>query len=285
METVTEEKKLSQRKQSKELSPLAVPPLSALIPQDQKTNLSNPKEALKMNKAHFILQKKGGVGKSVAASVLAQYLMSINEPVVVVDTDPSNATLHGYSALNGRRVQLMEGKVLNESKFDLLMNDVLQEESSFVIDCGASSFIPLNNYMIENNAVEMILDSGKEVYVHIVIAGKSHLLDTLSGLAEIVEQLPDSVSIVVWLNEFYGEIKVDGKLFYEMSVYLNNEDRIQGIVTLPQRSQMFKDDIEKMITLRLTFDEVRQSPEFYIMNKSRIHRVQQDIFRQLKAVL
>ncbi len=238
-----------------------------------------------MNKAHFVLQKKGGVGKSVAASWLAQYLRSINEPVVVVDTDPSNATLFGYKALNGRRVQLMEGKILNEGKFDLLMNDVLQEEANFVIDCGASSFIPLSNYMIENDVVNMITDSGKEVVAHTVIVGKSNLMDTLTSFAEMAEQLPEQVRIVVWLNEFFGKIEVDGKPFEEMNVYLNNEERIQGIVCLPSRSQMFNEDIEKMITLRLTFDEVRQSPEFYIMNKSRVYRVQQDIYRQLGEVL
>lgn len=238
-----------------------------------------------MNKAHFILQKKGGVGKSVAASMLAQYLMSIPEPVVVVDTDPSNATLFGYKALNGRRVQLMEGKVLNEGKFDLLMNDVLEEDASFVIDCGASSFIPLSNYMLENDVINMIVDSGKEVVAHTVIVGQSNLMDTLTSFAEMAEQLPDEVKIVVWLNEFFGKIEADGKEFEEFGVYLKNQTRIQGVVCLPTRSKMFNDDVEKMITMRLTFDEVRQSPDFFIMNKSRIYRVQQDIYRQLKAVL
>ena len=127
-----------------------------------------------MKKAHFILQKKGGVGKSVAALMLAQYLRSVGEPVEVIDTDPSNATLFSYKALNGQRIQLMEGNQLNEAKFDLLMNRVLEEDSSFVIDCGASSFIPLNNYMIENHVIDMITDSGKEVIAHTVIVGKSN---------------------------------------------------------------------------------------------------------------
>ena len=204
----------------------------------------------------------------------------------VIDTDPSNATLSGFKALKGQHIQLMEGTVLKEAKFDLLMNRVLEEDSSFLIDCGASSFIPLNNYMIENKVVDMISDSGKEVYAHIVIAGESHLMDTLSGFAEMVEQMPGQVKLIVWLNEFFGKIEADGKPFEEMNIYLENEDRIHGLVGVPkQNPATFGVDIEKMLTARLTFDEVRQSPEFFIMNKSRIFRVQQEIYRQLQAVL
>lgn len=238
-----------------------------------------------MKKTHFVLQKKGGVGKSVTANWLAQYLLSQGEILEVIDTDPSNATLSGFKALKGQHIQLMEGTVLKEGKFDLLMNRVLEEDSSFLIDCGASSFIPLNNYMIENRVVDMISESGKEVYAHIVIAGESHLMDTLSGFAEMVEQMPDQVKLIVWLNEFFGKIEADGKPFEEMNIYLENQDRVYGIVGVPKHSALFVEDIEKMLTAKLTFDEVRHSPDFYVMNKSRIFRVQQDIYRQLKAVL
>jgi len=239
-----------------------------------------------MKKVHFILQKKGGVGKSVAALMLAQYLRSIGEPVEVIDTDPSNATLFSYKALNGQRIQLMEGNVLNEAKFDLMMNRVLEEDSSFVIDCGASSFIPLSNYMIENKVADMIADSGKQVVAHTVIVGESNLDDTLTSFAELAEQMPEEVQIVVWLNEFFGKVEAHGRPFEEMNVYLENQNRVHGIVYLPKRNPAtFGADIEKMLTARLTFDEVRQSPDFFVMNKSRIFRVQQEIYHQLKDVL
>jgi CobQ/CobB/MinD/ParA family nucleotide binding protein len=259
--------------------------LSAQTPQETETVSLNERSDV-MKKVHFILQKKGGVGKSVAALMLAQYLRSVNEPVEVIDTDPSNATLFSYKALNGQRIQLMEGNVLNEAKFDLMMNRVLEEDSSFVIDCGASSFIPLSNYMIENKVADMIADSGKQVVAHTVIVGESNLLDTLTSFAELAEQMPEEVQIIVWLNEFFGKIELDGTPFEEMGFYLDNQSRVHGIVRLPKRNPAtFGADIEKMLTARLTFDEVRQSPDFFVMNKSRIFRVQQEIYHQLKDVL
>lgn len=262
-------------------------PLSS-VPQPQGTILSIPsqRDESTMKKAHFILQKRGGLGKTVTACWLAQYVLSTGESLEIIDTDPSNATLSSFKALKGQHVQLMEGTVLNEARFDLMMNRLLGEDSNFLIDCGASSFIPLNNYMIENKAVDMILDSGKEVYVHIVIAGESHLMDTLSGFAEMAEQMPEQVKIIIWLNHHFGKIEADGKPFEEMNIYLENQDRVHGIVVVPKRNpSTFGPDIERMLKAHLTFDEVKQSPVFFVMSKSRIFQVQKDIYSQLQAVL
>jgi hypothetical protein len=258
------------------------------VPPPQETTLSTPsqRDETAMKKAHFVLQKRGGLGKTVTASWLAQYVISIGEGIEIIDTDPSNATLSSFKALKAQHVQLMEGTVLNEARFDLMMNRVLEEDSNFLIDCGASSFIPLNNYMIENKVVDMILQSGKEVYVHIVIAGESHLIDTLSGFAEMAEQLPEQVKIIVWLNQHFGKIEADGKPFEEMNIYLENQDRVHGIVVVPKKNPAtFGVDVEKMLKNHLTFDEVKHSPEFFVMNKSRIFQVKQDIYAQLKEIL
>src|ERR1051325_6140975 len=48
---------------------------------------------------HMTLQGKGGVGKSLVASVLAQYFGEQGRVVRCVDTDPVNRTLAQYSAL------------------------------------------------------------------------------------------------------------------------------------------------------------------------------------------
>lgn len=239
-----------------------------------------------MNQAHLVLQEKGGVGKTLVASVLSQYLRSLGKPVEVVDTDPSNATLSGYKALKVQRLDLMDGTVLNEGKFDSLIMRILNEDSNFVIDNGASSFIQLNNYMIENYVVDMIAEHGKQVVIHTIIAGGSSLMDTLNGFADLVEQMPEQVRIVVWVNEYFGKIEVDGLPFEDMKVYEKNERRVHGIVRLSKLNPAtYGADMEKMLTAKLTFDEVNMSPEFDLMKKSRLFRVRKEIYHQLEDVL
>ena len=74
-----------------------------------------------MAKIHMILQGKGGVGKSVIAALLAQYKASKGQPTLCLDTDPVNATFHGYQALNVHQVALMEEDEIVPRRFDTLV--------------------------------------------------------------------------------------------------------------------------------------------------------------------
>lgn len=232
-----------------------------------------------MKQVHFTLQGKGGVGKSLVASLIAQYLLSLGEPVEVIDADPVNPTLYGYEGLKVMRLDLMEGNTIVEEKFDALTLRIFDEDTNFVIDNGASSFVALNNYMIENNIASMIADHGKQVVIHAVIAGGSALDETITGFADIVEQMPEQVQIIVWLNEHFGKIEAEGKKFYEMNIYTKNQDRVKGIVRLEKQSQTFASAMEKMLTRKLTFAEINMSPDFDLMQKSRLFKIKEEVYR------
>ena len=65
------------------------------------------------NSIHLSLQGKGGVGKSLVASILAQYFNARGKAVRCVDTEPVNRTLFQYKALNVNRLELLrEGDLL-----------------------------------------------------------------------------------------------------------------------------------------------------------------------------
>ena len=50
------------------------------------------------NSIHLSLQGKGGVGKSLIASILAQYFRDRGRDIHCIDTDPVNSTLFQYTA-------------------------------------------------------------------------------------------------------------------------------------------------------------------------------------------
>ena len=105
---------------------------------------------------HLTLQGKGGVGKSLIASVLAQYFREHGRDVRCVDTDPVNRTLAQYSALGADRLNLRdEHNRIDQRSFDTLMERFLTEDgATFVVDNGASTFLPLWHYLLENSALE-----------------------------------------------------------------------------------------------------------------------------------
>lgn len=236
------------------------------------------------SEVHFILQGKGGVGKSLIAAILAQYFSSIGAPVKCVDTDPVNQTLVNYKALKAQHIPLMEGSKIDERKFDALMERLLSEDGVFVVDNGSASFIPLSNYLVENKAIAMLKDSGREVFIHCVVTGGQALVDTLTGFKALAEQA-DSNNIIVWLNEYFGPIERDGKIFTDMKAYADNKDKVRGIIRIAKRNQdTFGRDIEEMTAKKLTFAEAIQGSDFKIMAKQRIKTIQKDIFSQLDEV-
>jgi hypothetical protein len=238
-----------------------------------------------MKKVHFSLQGKGGVGKSYVASLLAQYHLDKKLPVVCIDADPVNSTLSGYKALGAQRLDLMQGGSLIERNFDQMMEQIVSTDSHFIVDSGAPTFLPLSNYLIENDAFRIMDEAGKKAVVHVVIAGGQALEDTLLGLARLSEQLPLETELVVWLNEYFGLISADGKGFEQMKVYEDHRHRITAIVRIAQQtSTTFGADVREMLERRLTFSEIERSEHFGLMGRQRLVSVKRAIFEQLALV-
>jgi adenylylsulfate kinase-like enzyme len=149
---------------------------------------SNPGGDLDCATVHLSLQGKGGVGKSLVASLLAQYFKHRKgKPVRCIDADPVNQTLAQYKELGAERLDLLREGSIDQRAFDGMMECLLTESGVFVVDNGASTFIPLWNYMLENNAVALLKASGRRIFVHCVLTGGQALADTLSGFARIAE--------------------------------------------------------------------------------------------------
>jgi hypothetical protein len=238
------------------------------------------------HKVNFILQGKGGVGKSFVAALLAQYYRESGQcDVVCVDTDPVNATFSGYEAFRTRRVELLDNGVIDSGRFDGLMMSIVSEDADFIVDNGASCFIPLTKYLFESNALEVICTTGREVAFHTVLTGGYGLRDTIAGFDWLAEKVPVQTQIVVWLNEFFGAIEAEGKGFEEMKVYHRHKDRITALLRLPkQNEQTFGRDLKAMLDQRLTFAEAKASAQFNLFSKQRIAMMERQLLDQLKLV-
>src|SRR5580693_2031629 len=176
---------------------------------------------------HLTLQGKGGVGKSLVASVLAQYFREHGRDVRCIDTDPVNRTLAQYSALGADRLILRdEHNRIDQRSFDTVMERFLTEDgATFVVDSGASTFLPLWHYLLENNALEYLRQQDRRVYVHTVITGGQALIDTLNGFNELAQTTQER-NIVVWVNEYFGRVQAEGKKFSEMAAYHENSEKV-----------------------------------------------------------
>ena len=237
------------------------------------------------NQVHFMLQSKGGCGKTFSASLLAQYFIKIGANLKGFDTDQENRDFHAYKGLPVRYVDVMQGKTsIDQKKFDGFMESLLTEDGVFVVDNGANSFTPLLGYLVENSGIQLLQEAGKTVYVHSIIGGGDNYQSTVAGFNDL--SFNSEAPLVIWLNEHFGELADrNGTPFMQTADFTNHAKKLIGVVMLHKRNpQTFGEDIKKMTKARLTIGEVMTSSEFVLMEKQRIRNFAKDVFEQLAKV-
>lgn len=240
------------------------------------------------NSINFVLQGKGGVGKSFVASILAQYFLDQKQlsNVVIADTDPVNSTTAKVKRLNAEVVKIMEHNQIIQSKFDSMFESILSTNHTFVIDNGASTFLPLLQYFSDNCVMDLFNEVEQDVYIHTIIVGGQAQADTLEGFESISEMVKGTkVKIVLWMNEFQGSPSIEGIPLQNTKFFSKNSSVLSGVVVIKDRkSDAFDSDIKKMSEKSLTLVEVQESEGFGLMAKSRIWRVFNEIYSQLDTV-
>src|SRR5438874_141590 len=204
---------------------------------------------------HIALQGKGGVGKSLISAILSQYLSSKGQDVCGIDADPVNQTFSEYGGLRVECLNLLREGSIDQREFDLLMERFLKEEGTFVVDTGASTFIPLWHYILENHALDHLRQKGKRVFIHSVITGGQSLNDTLSGFEALAETTREK-NIVVWLNEYFGPVLPDGEPFRETAACKNDANKVHGSVAIVQgTADKFGREGEATIGKKMTLEK------------------------------
>src|SRR5712692_9067445 len=153
----------------------------------------------------FTSRCKGRVafGKSLVASILAQYFLHHGADIHCLDTDPVNQTFSQYAELGAERLGLLHDGKIDSRGFEVLMQRLLTQDGIFIVDNGASTFIPLWSYIVENNVLELLRATGRRLCVHTVVTGGQALGDTLKGFKSLADSSAER-NIVVWLNEYFG---------------------------------------------------------------------------------
>ncbi|WP_028464284.1 hypothetical protein [Nisaea denitrificans] len=230
-----------------------------------------------MAKVFMTLQGKGGVGKSLVSALVAQHFIERGITPRCFDTDPVNRTFGSYQAFNTTKFQLGHRvDQIDPRSFDGLIEEILsaEPEEVFVIDNGASTFLPLINYLAESEAVSILTESGHSVIPISILTGGQALKDTAMGLSQLAQLVP-AVELLIVLNEYFGPIQsvVKGKTvqFTETRLYSELEERVRSVIVLPEiNPATFGKDLDFILSRHLTFSEAAADEGLSIIAKHRL---------------
>jgi hypothetical protein len=142
--------------------------------------------------------EKGGVGKSVVARLLAQYLIDHHLPFIGFDTDRSHGSLLRFYADFASPVV-----VDNYASMDRIIEAAVEQpERRVLVDLAAQTHAPLVKWMDESGVLDMADEGDIKVrYFHVMDSGKDAVL-MLKGL---LDRFGSRLSYVVVLNQLRSE--------------------------------------------------------------------------------
>lgn len=236
---------------------------------------------------NLFLSGKGGCGKSLSASLLAQYLLDIDRPVVILDGDPVQSSLKNTEGLGAEVFDLLDGERVNVNAMDALLTRILDDDEDFIVDVGAAGFVPFSSFMMRDSLFDVIAGEGKRVVVHAIIAGGGALYDTVLGLNDMLRQFPRCAEFVVWQNPYFGPLSTDeGKPLEGGPFWKENAGRFSGVVRLPLLDPHYAGAIfREMLAARLTIKEALAADRFNRIAKLRLSKAWDEIKSHIWAAV
>lgn len=249
---------------------------------------------------HIFLQSKGGVGKSVSAYMLAQYLQDRvgADNCTFIDTDPKNSTFANFKALNVAYFNATHrNENTGETRIDTMeMNAIFEEimvrPQAIVVDTGSSNYIDLKSYLEANGILDIFNDVEevkRDVVIHVPVNGGADFPVCIDELGHLFSGFK-AAKFVVWLNRYGGKLQTSsGKIFADTKIasMLEGSGRFLGVVEYPELPDLQFQTLRRVLSESLTFKEVLENADgsFNILTRTAIERVRNAIYHELDEVL
>ena len=151
-----------------------------------------------MANIHFIGGEKGGVGKSLVARVLAQYLIDKPLPFIGFDTDRSHGALLRFYAGYACPVLIDRYEALDS----IIEAAIEQPERRVLVDLAAQTHEPLAKWLDESGVFELAGEAGFTLnYWHVMDAGR----DSVDLLSKLLDRFGKRLNYVLVLNQLRGD--------------------------------------------------------------------------------
>jgi hypothetical protein len=151
-----------------------------------------------MTNIHLIGGEKGGVGKSLVARLLAQYLIDQSMPFLGFDSDRSHGALLRFYAGYASPVLIDSYESL-----DAIVEAAAENpERRILVDLAAQTQERLTMWMDDSQLLEVAAELGLNIrYWHVMDAGK----DSVDLLKRLLDRYGNRLNYVLVLNQVRGD--------------------------------------------------------------------------------
>jgi hypothetical protein len=146
---------------------------------------------------HLIGGEKGGVGKSLVARILAQYMIDKELPFLGFDTDRSHGALMRFYAGYASPILVDRYEALDS----IIEAAVEQPGRRILVDLAAQTHDPLVKWMDDAGVVNLADEMGLDLYYwHVMDSGK----DSVDLLKKLLDRFGTGLKYVLVRNQVRG---------------------------------------------------------------------------------
>ena len=151
-----------------------------------------------MSNIHLIGGEKGGVGKSLVARLLAQYMIDLSIPFLGFDSDHSHGALLRFYAGYASPVLIDQYDSL-----DVIVEAATESpERRILVDLAAQTSERLTQWMDDSQLLEVAPEIGIHIrYWHVMDSGR----DSVDLLKRLLDRHADRLQYVLVLNQLRGD--------------------------------------------------------------------------------
>ncbi|MBF0218479.1 MAG: mobilization protein [Gammaproteobacteria bacterium] len=151
-----------------------------------------------MANIHLVGGEKGGVGKSVVARILAQYMIDHQMPFAAFDTDRSHGSLLRFYADYAVATEIDAFESLDA----IIEAAIADRDRHILVDLAAQTFHPFVKWLEESGVLELTAEWGLSItYWNIMDSGK----DSVDLLGPLFDNYHPNINYVLVLNHLRGE--------------------------------------------------------------------------------
>ena len=151
-----------------------------------------------MSTIHFVGGEKGGVGKSVVARLLAQYMIDHEPPFIGFDTDKSHGSLLRFYSDYAAATIIDDYESLDA----IIETASAQPEQRILVDLAAQTHQPLARWLDESGVLDLAEELGITIcYWNVMDSGK----DCVDLLDKLLSQFGTQLNYVLVQNQVRDE--------------------------------------------------------------------------------
>ncbi len=228
-----------------------------------------------MTHIHFIGGEKGGVGKSLMARVIAQYMIDKDLSFIGFDTDRSHGSLMRFYAGYASPVLVDSYEAL-----DAIMESAVEQPGRrILVDLAAQTHDPLVKWMDESGVLNLADEMSIKInYWHVMDSGK----DSVDLLRKLLDRFGTSVQYVLVRNHIRGS---------EFSVLEQSGEQARAIAMgakILSLKKLHDSVIQKIDAASSSFWKARTVKDgdgLGLMDRQRVKMWLRDIYRDLDDIV